>query len=308
RGPGPRMRNRARRRRRSRWKAPPGRAGNRAGGRSNAKARRAVRAPPAAGPRRIPKLRSEGRGPRSRYGYDESRAGPGADPPVAVRARRVEIDGVAAVENEIVSRHAQCQLALENVQKFHAGMLLRARLLGRDGLEFGVIRVQPALDGGEVQRLEEEGDVLRTRLLGEALSIPLTHDGDGVALAVPGDEVIEPAAEHESDAQEGRKRGEEAAPLDLGEERRGEAGVAAELHEPHVLRKAETAQLVADGIDPKTLLERRRQHFSLLFEPQSKRRLPFDRDAHEFQYVPDFHSSQKFLNYGASQEVTAMKR
>ena len=83
-------------------------------------------------------------------------------------------------------------------------------------------------------------------------------------LLVAGDEVLEPHAEDESDPQESRERGEEAAPLDLGKQGRGESGVAAELDQPHLLREPEAAQLVADGVGPKTLFEGRGQHVHLL--------------------------------------------
>src|SRR6478736_5995820 len=67
--------------------------------------------------------------------HDESRARLLADPPVAVRLRRAEVDGVPAVEEVVLARDAQRELPLEDVQEFDAGVLVRTRLLGRHRLE-----------------------------------------------------------------------------------------------------------------------------------------------------------------------------
>src|SRR5512135_1038665 len=93
--------------------------------------------------------------PPSWHGHDESRAGLLADPPVAVGPRRVEVNRIAGVQDVVITGYAQRQPSPQDVQELDAGMVVRARLLRRDGLELRVVGVQAALDGGEVERLEE---------------------------------------------------------------------------------------------------------------------------------------------------------
>ena len=70
-----------------------------------------------------------------------------------------------------------------------------------------------------------------------------------MTLGVGGEEVVEADAEHQGDAQQRRQSGKDPPPLDLGEKRRGEAGVAAELDQPPMPDRAlpPVLVLVSDG-------------------------------------------------------------
>ena len=83
-----------------------------------------------------------------------------------------------------------------------------------------------------------------------------------------GEEVLEPDAEHQRDAQERRQGREQQAALDLRQHRRRQAGVTPELHQAQLLPQPQGAQLRPDAVLLQAGRERIRNHFHPSFSPQ----------------------------------------
>jgi hypothetical protein len=75
----------------------------------------------------------------------------------------------------------------------------------------------------------------------------------GVALAFVAEEMLEPDAENEGNAGKSRQTGIEFAVLELGEERWGKSGVAAEFDKAHFAAESQMLDLVADVISIQSL-------------------------------------------------------
>ena len=87
--------------------------------------------------------------------------------PVTVADGRIEIDGIAFLEDVPIGTYDQFQLAADQVQQLHAGMLVGTDFFRRHQLKFRVEGVQLSLTGFEVQAFEVISDYARSRIFRE---------------------------------------------------------------------------------------------------------------------------------------------
>ena len=162
-------------------------------------------------------------------------------------------------------------------------MMMRTKFIGLNGLEFGEVSVGAALVGFVVEALEMIGHVGSARTLGQPNALVFPDDSGCVAAALIYEEVVEPNAEDESDAQKRGQRGVEFVALELGEECRGESGVLTELDETHAFLEAQGAKFGADLVRPKIVVDGLVGHGGPVFPNVQKTLRLFSRGAHQMR-------------------------
>src|SRR5579864_51508 len=144
--------------------------------------------------------RQPDRKPDSRRGNDYCTAWFLTDSSIGVWQRGIEIDRVSRFENVLFRSDMQFQLAAEDRQELHPGVMVQASLSRLERLELSEVGVQLALHCGEVQRFEVERNITPIRPLWKTLALGPAHDPDDVPLLVAREEVLQSNAKHQGDA------------------------------------------------------------------------------------------------------------
>ena len=123
-----------------------------------------------------------------------------------MRKARIEIHRVPRFERVFLAVDMDTQGPGQRVDELDARVRVRLHSGRRHGEELGVVRVEPALGGRVVQRLESIGHLPRAGFVGKPDALRLADDRDEGFLAGAGEEELQADAENERDAQERRQR------------------------------------------------------------------------------------------------------
>src|SRR5689334_362069 len=108
---------------------------------------------------------------------------------VAVGDGGVEVDSVVGLKNVFIAGDFEGERAFHYVEKFDAGVLMRAGFVGGQLLEIGEECAQLALGGAIVEAFEVVGNVSLSGSFGKANALISTDYADDTALALVGEEV-----------------------------------------------------------------------------------------------------------------------
>src|SRR5690349_2891790 len=112
-------------------------------------------------------------------------------------------------------------------------MLVRLELFRSNILKFSEEGTQLALRSPIIQALEVVRHVVCTRTLRKAHSLFLAHQAYNPALALVGEEVIQPHPEDHGNAQECGQSGKQLSPLELGKQGSGKPRMLAQFDQAH---------------------------------------------------------------------------
>jgi len=165
-----------------------------------------------------------------------------------MRKLRVEIQGIAGIEDFLIRTQLERQLASQHVDELDSGVLVNANPVTRNGAEIRVVGIEFAIRGQEIERLEIKRNRVDTWSFGKAQTFFLAGQRENVPLAFTGEEVVKPNTEDESDARERRKCGVQFSVLKFGNERGRKPGVAGQFDQTHFAAQPEMFEFVADMI------------------------------------------------------------
>lgn len=139
-------------------------------------------------------------------------------------------------------------------------MLVDANFFRGHGMKIGVIGIEFPAGGQKIERFEIEGERGKCSGFRKAEAIFFADERKGAALAFVAEEMLEPDAENEGNAGKSGQSGIELAVLELGEERGGKSGMAAEFDKAHFAAESQMLDLVADVILIQSLFEMGSDH------------------------------------------------
>ena len=113
-----------------------------------------------------------------------------------------------------------------------------------DRMECRDVRPAPRLGHRKRQALEMKRGIALTGFLRKPQPIGATQHGEHAVFAVIREEVVKVDAEHHRDSQERGQRRKHLVALQLGQERRGEARMPAELDEAELLLEPQGPELL----------------------------------------------------------------
>ena len=151
--------------------------------------------------------------------------GGGGEAPIGVFLQGVEVDGITGRELESLGADHDFQFPFDEIKQFGAGVVMGRGAGFGDGVKVGQISVKLPFVGAKVEALKVPGNGCAARIRGEALALAAARNGDDVALAWVGEEVIEPDVKDHGDANEGGESGDETPIFKARQHGRGKAGM-----------------------------------------------------------------------------------